>query len=127
MPMVKQKAQINYNLSLTYYYGNQGIPIIPNLRCGDDELLDEFLDAIPKHHLIAIGTHGFIKYKYQQYEWYCFLEKTLPKLQPSGIVVYGSLPGHLFDIFKKKYTFFYYVPWINANRKERQNDNKSCF
>ena len=26
MPIIKQKSQINDNLSLTYYYGSQGIP-----------------------------------------------------------------------------------------------------
>ena len=46
MPIIKQKSLINDNLSLTYYYGLQGIPIIPNLRCGTDELLPEFLFAL---------------------------------------------------------------------------------
>jgi hypothetical protein len=61
MPMIKQKAQINDNLSLSYFYGNNGVPVIPNLRCGVDELLPEFLEAIPKHSIVAIGTHGFYK------------------------------------------------------------------
>lgn len=39
MPIIKQKSQMNDNLSLTYFYGNNGIPVIPNLRCGIDELI----------------------------------------------------------------------------------------
>lgn len=61
MPIVKQKAQMNDNLSLTYFYGKQGIKVIPNIRCGVDDLLPEFLDAIPKKSLIAVGTYGSIK------------------------------------------------------------------
>ena len=52
-------------LSLTYFYAKQGIKIIPNIRCGEDELNSEFFKAIPKKELIAIGTHGFIKEKHQ--------------------------------------------------------------
>ena len=59
--MIMQKSQIYDNLSLTYFYGTNGIPVIPNIRCGDDDLLPEFLEAIPKKSMIAIGTHGFCK------------------------------------------------------------------
>ena len=55
MPIIKQKAQIYDNLALTYYYGSCGIPIIPNLRCGIDELLPEFLSAIPRTILLLLA------------------------------------------------------------------------
>ena len=61
MPIIKQKSQMNDNLSLTYFYGKEGIKVIPNIRYGSDDTSLEFLSAIPKHTLIAIGTHGFIK------------------------------------------------------------------
>lgn len=87
MPIIKQKAQMNDNLSLSYYYGKEGNKLIPNIRYGIDELADEFLSAIPKHKLIAIGTHGFIKELPEKAEWYCFLEKIIKTLEPSGIIV----------------------------------------
>ena len=127
MPVVKQKAQINDNLSLAYYYGSKGIPLIPNLRCGIDELLPEFLSAIPRHTLVAIGTHGFIKQKQEQCEWYCFIETFCKVLQPTGIIVYGSLHNKMFDELKKHNTFFFYEPWISLRLKEvKQNVNQRC-
>lgn len=93
MPIIKQKSQINDNLSLTYFYGKQGIKVIPNIRCGVDDLLKEFLNSISKHSLIAVGTYGFIKENYKKYEWFCFLETIIKELEPSGIVVYGTLNG----------------------------------
>lgn len=117
MNLIKQKAQMNDNLSLTYYYGVQGNKVIPNIRCGADELLMEFLSAIPRRTLIAVGTHGFIKYKYEKYEWYCFLEKVLKELEPSGIVVYGSLRDPIFDDLRQATTFYCYEPWIAEHRK----------
>lgn len=118
MPLIKQKSQINDNLSLSYFYGSHGIPIIPNIRCGVDELHSEFYSAIPKNSLIAIGTHGFIKYKYEKYSWYCFLKDIIDNLSPSGIIVYGSLSGKLFDSFKEATNFYYYTPWIYTHGKE---------
>ena len=115
MPTIKQKSQINDNLSLTYFFGNHNIPIIPNIRCGVDKLLPEFLSAIPKNTIIAMGTHGFIKENREKYEWYCFLEEVIERLHPTHIIVYGPLNGEMFNDFKSKTQIICYQPWI-ANR-----------
>lgn len=117
MTSIKQKAQMNDNLSLTYFYGSQGNWVIPNIRCGVDELLPEFLSAIPRNSLISVGTHGFIKYKYEKHEWYCFLETILKELEPSGVIVYGSINNAIFNDFKQSTPFYCYEPWITASRK----------
>lgn len=124
MPMIKQKAQINDNLSLTYFYGKNNIPIIPNIRCGQDELLPELLSAIPKHTIIAIGTHGFCKEIREQCEWYCFLERIIKELEPTTIVVYGTLNGKMFDDLKERTNFIFFDPWITQRYKEaKKNGN----
>lgn len=122
MPLVKQKAQMNDNLSLTYYYGKQGNRIIPNIRYGIDETADEFLLAIPKRSFIAIGTHGFIKAKAQKSEWYCFLEKIIDVLEPAGIIVYGKLSGNIFVEFGSRCKFYCYEPWIYTDKRNRGGD-----
>jgi len=60
MPIVVQKSQIYLNLAISYYFGKQGMKIIPNVRLGDNRTISS-LEAYPKHTLIAIGTHGFTK------------------------------------------------------------------
>ena len=125
MPLIKQKQQINDNLSLSYFYGNQGIKVIPNIRFGVNELLSEFLEAIPKHCMIAIGTHGFCKEISEKCEWRCFLEKIVSELDPSTIVAYGSLNGKIFDDIKTNSKFVFYEPWITTKRKgDKNNVNK---
>ena len=118
MPIIKQKSQINDNLSLTYFYGNNGIPVIPNIRCGVDELIPEFFDAIPKHSMVAISSHGFIKETRKKYEWYCFIEKIIKILEPKTMIVYGSLNGKMFDDLKKESNFIFFEPWITTRYKE---------
>ncbi len=122
MNLIKQKSQMNDNLSLTYFYGLQGNKVIPNIRCGSGELLPELLSAIPQRTLIAVGTHGFIKYKYEKYEWYCFLERVVADLKPSGVIVYGSLRDPIFDDLKKETAFYCYEPWIAERRKGGKNN-----
>lgn len=117
MPIIKQKAQMNDNLSLTYYFGGQGVSVIPNVRCGVDDLQDEYLSSLPRNTLIAVGVHGFQKYKFERYEWYCFLEKIIEVLEPTGIIVYGSLNDPIFKEFKDKTNFYFFEPWIYSNRK----------
>lgn len=117
MPIIKQKAQMNDNLSLTYYYGSHGIPVIPNLRVGVDELQAEYLAAFPRESYIAVGTHGFIKEKQEQCEWFCFLETVIDTLKPKGIIVYGSLNAPMFDRLKCQTDFFFYEPWISQRMK----------
>lgn len=123
MPLIKQKAQMNDNLSYTFFYGAQGGKSIPNIRYGVDETSDEFLEAIPKNTLIAIGTHGFHKTFIQMTEWYCFLKKVIRVLKPTGIVVYGYLNGPLFEEIKKQVPFYFYEPWINEDRRRRKEKN----
>ncbi len=118
MPLIKQKSQINDNLSLTYYYGSQGIPIIPNVRCGVDSLIPEFFDAIPKDSTIAIGTHGFIKETQEKWEWYYFLDRVVKELHPQNIVVYGHLSAEIFKDFMDKTNIVQYNPWISDRWKE---------
>lgn len=122
MPIQKQKAQMGDNQSLTFFFGKNNIPVIPNARCGSDELLDEFLSSFPKHTLIAIGTHGFIQKKKQKAEWFDFLEKVTQILEPSGIIVYGNLSGKVFDSLKENTKFYFYEPWISSDRKARGGD-----
>lgn len=118
MPLIKQKSQMNDNLSLTYYYGRKGIKIIPNIRFGTEETCDEFLSAMPHNTLIAIGTHGFIQLKSQKYNWFRELNKIIDVLNPSGIIVYGFLEGKIFDSIKKRVPIYCYEPWIRKRRKE---------
>lgn len=118
MQICKQKSQMNDNLSLTYFYASNGIKIIPNLRCGIDELVPEFFEAIPKHNMVAIGTYGFIKTRPEKHEWYCFIETVIKTLEPSKIIVYGTLSSPIFDEFKDKIDILLYDTWMDSKNQE---------
>lgn len=120
MPLVVQKSQIYLNLAITYYYGKQGIKIIPNVRLGDNRTLSS-LEAYPKHTLIAIGTHGFTNRLDNRYIFADQVQKIVDQLEPSGICVYGSIPDVIFDYVKLKgipiYQYDSYTMKENAKDK----------
>lgn len=124
MPPIVQKQQMNNNLSLTYYYGNNNILTIPNIRTGSNYISQEFYKAIPRNVLVAVGTHGFIKNNTQRYEWYYCLREIIEKLNPTGIIVFGTLRGKLFDRIKEMVPIYQYDSWADKKyKKEKASSN----
>lgn len=124
MPPIIQKQQMNNNLSLTYFFGNHKVLTIPNIRTGSNYISQEFYEALPKNTLVAVGTHGFIKNNTQKYEWYYCLKEIIDKLKPTGIIVYGTLRGKLFDSIKEMVPIYQYDSWADKKyKKEKANSN----
>lgn len=120
MPIVVQKSQIYLNLAITYYFGMQGIKIIPNVRLGDNRTISS-LEAYPKHTLIAIGTHGFTKRLENRSIFIEQIQKVIDTLEPSGICVYGPASDELFGFARLKgipvYQYDSYT--MKENKKDR--------
>lgn len=122
MPLVKQKSQLNDNLSLNFFYGNNGIPVYPSYRCGSDCLKDEYFSAFPKHSLLAIGVHGFVGRKYEKHEWRFWIKQIIDVLMPSGIIVVGHLNRDLVEEFSARTPFYCYDSFIEEREKEVKNN-----
>lgn len=97
MPLWVQKSQIGLNLGITYYYGTNGIKVIPNVRLGDNRTISS-LEAYPKHTLISIGTNGFTRVLDNRYIFVEQIQRVIDELEPSGICVYGPASNELFGI-----------------------------
>lgn len=123
MPIVVQNSQIFLNLACTYYYGSQGIKVIPNVRLGDNRTLSS-LEAYPKHTLIAIGTHGFTKRLDNRHIFIEQVQKIVDELEPIGICVYGLASDEIFGYARLKgipiYQYDSYTMKENAKDKERR-------
>ena len=123
MPIVVQKSQIFLNLACTYYYGSQGIKVIPNVRLGDNRTLSS-LEEYPKHTLIAVGTHGFTKRLDNRHIFIEQVQKIVDELEPIGICVYGPASDDIFGYARLKgipiYQYDSYTMKENAKDKERR-------
>lgn len=122
MPIVVQKSQIYLNLAITYYFGTQGIKIVPNVRLGDNRTFSS-LEAYPKHTLIAIGTHGFTKLLDNRYLFADQVMRVVDALEPLGICVYGPAPDEIFGYARLKgipiYQYDSYTMKENAKDKAK--------
>jgi hypothetical protein len=95
MPLVEQEHNIFINLAVTFYYGKQGLPIVPNVRLGLRGTYGS-LAAYPKHALIDIGTNGFTKALNNRDIFAGQVGLIIETLQPSGIIVYGPASDWVF-------------------------------
>lgn len=120
MPLWVQKSQIGLNLGITYYYGMQGIKVIPNVRLGDNRTISS-LEAYPKHTLISIGTNGFTRALDNRYIFANQIQMIIDELEPSGICVYGPASNELFGIARLRgipiYQYDSYT--MKENEKDR--------
>lgn len=96
MPLIVQKSQIYTNLAITYFFGKQGLKVIPNVRLGNDNTI-EMLDAIPKDCLIAVGTNGFIWRRDNRKKFKDQMNIVIDVLHPTGIIVYGQSYAYVFQ------------------------------
>jgi len=101
MPLWVQKSQIGLNLGITYYYGSQGIKIIPNVRLGNNRTLSS-LEAYPHHTLISVGTNGFTHKKDNRLLFAAQLKTIVDVLEPNGICVYGPIHKDIFSYVIEK-------------------------
>ena len=62
----------------------------------------ESLEAHPKHTLIAIGTHGFVKSLDNRAIFAEQVQKIVEELEPTGICVYGSDTDDIFGYARLK-------------------------
>lgn len=118
MPVIKQKAQLNDNLSLSFYFANNGIPLYPNCRGGFDCLNDEYLNAFPKRTYIALGVHGFVRLKEQQLEWRLWMNQIVNKSETVGFVVVGHLPKDIVETYEKVVKFSFFDSFIEERRNK---------
>jgi len=122
MPLVVQKSQIYLNLGITYYYGSLGYKVIPNVRLGNNDTLSS-LEAYPKHTLISIGTHGFIKRLDNRSIFKEQVKIIVNELEPLGICVYGPVSEEIFVYaIEKDIPIYQYDSYtMKENKKDKQN------
>jgi hypothetical protein len=119
MPKIQQKYNIMVNLSITEYFAEQGIKIIPNIRFGTESTFEDYKEAIPRNTFLAIGTYGSIKTKKQKNIWLDVIIKIIEEFEPRGIIVYGSLPIEVKNIITMYGVQYYiYEPIIKKELRE---------
>ena len=123
MPPIVQCSQIYVNLAVTYFYGRHGIKVIPNVRLGHVKTYSS-LEAYPKRTLIAIGTNGFVNDKNNRKIFEEQLRLIIDTLNPTGIIVYGTIPSDIFTYaIERNIPLYVYESYIHK-RRSKSNEGK---
>ena len=118
------------NRAVAYYLQKQGIPVIPNVRWGDESTYPFAFLGIPKHSIVAISTHGCIKRDSENDNFLrkCFkngLSEMLKQLEPEMVIVHGYMPDDIFKDFKGITQFVRYPSEFEESRKKEESLNGS--
>ena len=119
-PLAVQITNVYRNRAIGSYYQRKGQYVIPQIRWGSEEtyttnVLPEkiaFL-GVHKHSIVAIGTYGCIQHREDKYHFKAGLEAMLETLEPDTVLVYGSMPGSVFDDYLHTTRFVQYDDWTS--------------
>ena len=119
-----QDHQIFLNLAITYYFGKQGLKIVPNVRLGSDRTISS-LSAYPKETLISVGTNGFIHELKNREIYKRQISIIVEVLKPTGIIVYGPAPEYVFEkAIESKIPIYQYDSYNMKRYKNKKVEGK---
>ena len=100
MPFPMQVWQIYRSRALGFWFQKNGIKVIVNMRYGDERTFNICCNGVPKNSIISIGSHGCIKDKEDRQIFISGLDFIIKELKPHTIIVYGSAPNKIFDLYR---------------------------
>lgn len=96
MPILLQGYNTLRNRTLAHWFSHQGIPVIPNIRWGDERSYAFCFDGIEQHKVVCISTYGFLLHKHDRSIFCQGLDKMITQLEPNTVLVYGQMPNDIF-------------------------------
>lgn len=111
MPLATQISNTYNNRATAYYLQKQGIPVIPNIRWGDERTFQFAFSGVEPYGVYAISTYGCVKSKEERSMFKLGLEELIKRLSPKKLLVHGSMPDDIFGDFPSD-LFVNYETWI---------------
>lgn len=100
-PINVQRINKYQNHALAYWLSTQKIPVIPNVRWGDERSYSFCFSGIERNRVVAVGTHGQMKSTANRELFLKGLPVMVSTLSPHTIIVYGTAPDDIWGEYKK--------------------------
>ena len=101
MPLVQQQWNVYRSRAIGHWLYKNGVPVIPNIRFGDERTYELCCCGVPRGGTIAVGSHGCIKITRERECFQRGLAYVVERLQPQTIIVYGTAPDAVFGRYRK--------------------------
>ena len=95
-----QSWNIYRSHNVAVWLQDEGVPVIANVRWGDERTYEVCCLGVPKNSTIAVGSHGCIKLLQDRRFFINGLDHVVNTLHPKTIVVYGTTPDSIFGKYK---------------------------
>ncbi len=109
-----QQTNTYFNRAVGFFFQNQGIPVIPNIRWSDESSFEYCFLGVPKGMTVCVSTHGCIRSKEQQRLFRTGLTAMLDAISPKEVLVHGHMPIEVFGVFQDKVKFYRYPSLFEA-------------
>ena len=96
MPLVQQEWNTYRGKALGHWWQKNGILVIPNVRTADERSYMFCCNGVARSSIIAVGSHGCLKYREERLYFQRGLEFCIEQLCPKTVVVYGAAPRDVF-------------------------------
>ena len=131
MPLEAQLMNIYRSRCIGGFYQRKGAYVIPQVRWGSEatyttSVLPEkaaFL-GVEKQSIVAIGTYGCIQTREDKYFFRSGLEAMLETLDPKVVLVYGSMPGSIFNAYLNDTQFVQYDDWTTKQHGGKKHGKR---
>jgi hypothetical protein len=121
-----QATNVYFSRAVGYYLQRNGIPVIPNVRWGEESTYSFAFSGIPKHSIVAIGSNGcmakdksnasIVRETFKE-----GLPAMLKAIEPEAVVVYGRMPE---DIFGSYLSTVRFVRFPSESELAHEGENK---
>lgn len=89
-PLAVQLYSIYRNRWCGAYWESLGIPVIPNVACGDDRTYNFAFEGLPKNAVLSINNMGCMKDEECRSWCYKKVDETMKRLSPRLLLIYGA-------------------------------------
>jgi hypothetical protein len=131
-PLIVQLANIYRNHQTAYYLHKINKIVVPNIRWGDERTYTDCIISneipafigYPKHSVVAVGNYGCYQSKEEKYHFNNGLKAMIKELEPTLVIVYGSIKNEIFKELSTLTKFVEYNDWISTVKRRYFNGNK---
>lgn len=119
MPLAMQIWNTYRNRAIAFWLQREGVPIVPNVRWGDERTYEFAFEGLPVGGTVAVSAHGTLQKKEDREYFKKGLGYMVERLRPQTVIAYSRTPDDIFAEHKQHGLEIIEIPYYAATlRKE---------
>ena len=119
MPLAMQIWNTYRNRAISFWLQREGIPIVPNVRWGDERTYAVAFEGLPQGGTVAVSTNGLLRKQVDREYFKCGLSRMVAVLKPQTIINYSYAPDAIFGDHASRGVEIIAIPhYSNTFKKE---------